>query len=205
MNSNLLKSRAFSLVELLAVIAILAILAGASTKFFDSARSSGISTSTAQVGGALSMARDMAVAANRRVRFVIVTDSAENPSEWRLRKYGILQQNSLDPSSDDWQLSAPLMQLPTGVFFGKNEKSVAGSVTGGQMLDRTAVASLQGKNISYSYIEFLPSGGANNASGANIFAIMGRSSSDGQVINSQNAAYVGVAQHTGRVRIEKPE
>jgi Tfp pilus assembly protein FimT len=193
---------AFSLVELLTVMGILALLAGAGTAVFTDMRSTGISGSTAQVGGALSMARDQAVAANRRVRFVIVTADSQNPQDWKLRKYGMLQQKGLDPTANDWELVGPLSQLPNGVYFGKNEKD--GSSVGSQMLERKANTTLQGKPVAYSYIEFLPNGAANDVSGSNIFSIAGRASADHEVINSSNVARVGVAQHTGRVRIERP-
>ena len=194
---------AFSLIELLTVIGILAILAGAGTAVFTDMRSSGVSSSTAQVGGVLSMARDQAVAANRRVRFVIVTADTQNPEDWRLRRSGLLQQKGLNPSANDWEPTGPLSQLPNGVFFGKNEKD--GASVGSQMLDRKSTANIQGKNISYSYIEFLPNGAANDVSGSNIFSIAGlANAASQQVINPENVARLGVTQHTGRVRIERP-
>lgn len=191
----------FSLIELLAVIAILAVLAGAMVAAFGPGQQ-GLQTSMTQVASTASLARDLAVTSNRRVRFVIVDGSAANPDGWRWQRYGILKQAGLDPDSSPWEVAAPFSQLTGGVYFGKNEQSSLGA---GQMVDRTASGLIQGKAVTYSYVEFLPTGAAETVSGANIFSLARKADANGTALNAANIPHIGISQHTGRVRVEWPQ
>lgn len=191
---------AFSLVELLSVIAILAVLASAAVATMGAGQSA-VKTSVTQVASTASLARDLAITSNRRVRFAIIDGSETNPEAWRWQRYGVLKQQGLDPNASDWEMAAAFTQLPAGASFGRNEQSAG---TDGQMVERTAVGTIQGKSVTYAYVEFLPNGAADTVSGANIFSLRGRSAEGGSV-DASRITHVGISQHTGRVRVERPQ
>jgi hypothetical protein len=136
------------------------------------------------------------------VRFAIIGGNASNPESWRWQRYGVLKQQGLDPNGSDWEVAAPFTQLPAGVYFGKDERA-AGSA--GQMVERTANGTIQGKAVTYSYVEFLPNGTTETVSGANIFSLANQPAAASGNVNLARTSHVGVSQHTGRVRVERPQ
>jgi prepilin-type N-terminal cleavage/methylation domain-containing protein len=186
---------AFSLVELLMVMAIVAVLSGATAMMFSDGKALGIRTSSAQVSSTLSMARDLAVTSNRRTRFVVVTENASNPGDLRRKSFGVLQYDG----SQFVPVSA-WMQLPAGVYFTEDQKNEA---TGQGIFDFRDQVMLRGNSVEYAYIEFLPSGGTKGSSGENIFSLAAGTAPDQILAGKQDYARLGVAQHTGRVKVER--
>jgi hypothetical protein len=145
----------------------------------------------------LSMARDLAVTSNRATRFIVVSEQATNPGDSRLRSYGVLQ---YDMSLAQFVLASPLKQLPTGVYFSEDRGSEA---AGRGIFDSRGQIAIRGGQVDYAYIEFQPTGGTKTSSGANIFSLAGGASADALLPNAVDYARLGVAQHTGRVRVER--
>lgn len=189
--------RAFSLVELLTVMAIVALLSGATAMVFSDGRSLGIQTSAAQVSSTLSMARDLAVTTNRRTRFMIVTEAATNPLDQQRKSYAVLQ---YDETLGQFVPVSPLKALPAGVLFAGDQENEA---IGQGIFDSRAQVVMRGASVDYAYIEFLPSGGTSGNSAANIFSITQGVSADQGPTHQANYARLGVAQHTGRVKVER--
>lgn len=189
--------RAFSLVELLTVMALVALLSGATAMMFSGGRSTGITTSAVQISSALAMARDLAVTSNRRTRFIIVDEADGNPAALRRKSYGILQ---FDSASSQWALVHPLEHLPTGVVFGEDPENEA---AGRGVFDFRDQTTLRGGVVEYVYLEFLPAGGTTANSGANIFSLVGDAGPDQPAPATMDYARLGVAQHTGRVKVER--
>lgn len=186
---------AFSLIELLAVMAIVAVLSGATAMMFSDGKSLGIRTSSAQVSSTLSMARDLAVTSNRRTRFVVLTESASNPGELRRKSFGVLQYDGVQfvPVSA-WK------QLPEGVYFAEDQKNEA---AGQGIFEFRDHVPWRGTSVEYAYIEFLPSGGTKGTSGENIFSLAAGTTGEHILSEKQDYARLGVAQHTGRVKVER--
>jgi type II secretory pathway pseudopilin PulG len=189
--------RAFSLVELLAVTALVALLSGATAMMFTNGRSAGLQTSAAEISGALTMARDLAVTSNRRTRFIIVSGADDNPGTMRLKSYCILQ---YDPAQAAFATVFPLKHLPAGVYFDEDQENEA---AGRGVFDFRDRINLRGTGVDYAYVEFLPAGGTTAASGANIFSLVAGSAAGEPLPGAKDYVRLGVAQHTGRVKVER--
>lgn len=190
-------SRAFSLIELLTVTALVALLSGATAMMFSGGRSVGIKTSAAQISSTLSMARDLAVTSNRRTRFIIVTGGDGDLGTMRLKSYGVLQ---YDSATSRYVMAFPLKQLPAGVFFDEDQENEA---AGRGIFDSLDKVEVRGGEVDYAYVEFLPVGGTSATSGANIFSLVGGNAPGQPDPNAKDYARLGVAQHTGRVKVER--
>jgi|GEM_PF-4899733 prepilin-type N-terminal cleavage/methylation domain-containing protein len=187
--------RAFSLVELLTVMAIVAILSGATAMMFSDGRALGIRTSSALVSSTLSMARDLAVTSNRRTRFVVVTENAANPDEMRRKSFAVLQ---YDDTEGRFVVVSAFKQLPAGVYFSEDRTN---EVAGQGIFNFRDQVLFRGNPVEYAFIEFLPSGGTKGTSGENIFSIEAGAGQGGET--RADYARLGVAQHTGRVKVER--
>jgi prepilin-type N-terminal cleavage/methylation domain-containing protein len=188
---------AFSLIELLAVMAIVAVLSGATAMMFSDGKSLGIRSSSALVSSTLSMARDLAVTSNRRTRFAVVTENTANPGELRRKSYGVLQ---YDDKSGEFVVVSALKQLPAGVYFSEDPENEA---TGQGIFGSRDHTPLRGTSVEYAFIEFLPSGGTQGTSGENIFSLEAGTGADQTLSEKSDYARLGVAQHTGRVKVER--
>ncbi len=173
----------FSLIELLAVIAIIALVTTLGVSAFSRrGQNAGVSTVAATVSGAVSAARQLAITKNCRTRFFIVTDAPETAEDWKLHRYGILRvpEDTADVDENGnvaFELACRMDDLPTGVYFRRNTHSDEDASSGGHSMFDATVA---GKQISYAYIEFLPSGSTSqkSSSTANIFEITRAPSAD---------------------------
>lgn len=131
-NRHLGRLGGFTLVELLAVVAIMGILAGVAAVSLRGLRSPALASSANQVASAMKMTRQMAVASGRKMLMVFPSNtSANNLGAVPLRSYAIFEQ--LDPGFEtreppaythpetanqpvflartDWR------KLPEGIFF----------------------------------------------------------------------------------------
>jgi len=107
----------FSLVELLAVIAIMAVLGAAVAPAFHSIGSAGkLSTGTAAVSSGLAIARNQAIATRRLTRFVVPSDWSDTPSA-NFRKFSIWQFEPDQGAAGAWVQVSKWENLPEGVVF----------------------------------------------------------------------------------------
>jgi prepilin-type N-terminal cleavage/methylation domain-containing protein len=201
----------FSLVELLAVIAIIVVMVGMGAYIFsgNSSFAAALSTSTSQMAGAIEGARQLAITSNCRTRFAVLTNSTSNKDEWRLHSYVILKE---DPGSSLSSLTGqptfavvtPIEQLRSGIYVQRDTSLELPKDTR-QMLERTATCTVQNVPAAeYAYIEFLPTGAATTTTGENIFVVERAVEPGVSLPNNHNFARIGVTQHTGRVRVERP-
>lgn len=199
----------FSLVELMVVIAIIALVAALGVGAFNSSgKNIAVPTAAATVSNAVSAARQLAITKNCRTRFIIVTESGDR-SEWKLHRYGVLR---VKPDTVDlggtveWELVGRMDDLPTGVYFREDTHDENDVGPGGtSMFAREENASIAGKSVKYAYIEFLPSGGTSEPTASNIFEVTRAPSADDDIPDNKNYVRIGVAKATGRVKFERPD
>lgn len=165
-----------------------------------------LSSSSSQVSNNVSGARQLAVSNNCRTRFIVLTNNAENKEDWRLRTYGVLkeQPSAVVGGAPQFALVTQLDRLPTGIYFQRDYRDTEAAQST-QMIDRIATTRVQDvSNAEYAYIEFLPTGGTSSTGRENIFLIERGTDPGVSLPNDPNYSRLGVAQHTGRVRIERP-
>ena len=105
----------FTLVELLSVVAIMAIVMGALGYSLSNMGGPATQVAAAQVASGMSLARQYAVAKNLETRFVIFNGSPGNglpPESWRY--WSIIQTNR---GSNNWTMLKEWEKLPAGVVF----------------------------------------------------------------------------------------
>jgi prepilin-type N-terminal cleavage/methylation domain-containing protein len=200
--------RGFSLVELIVVIAIIAILAviGASVL---SGSNVTISSAATQVSASIAGARQLAISKNCRTRFIIVTNKQTNRADWRLNRYAVLRvpENYADTTGTSAFVQVTeLAELGSGVYFRDNIHKDANVTAPKSMLDPTYVDTtrVNGEDIEYAYIEFLPTGQTARTSTENIFEIEKAPTADISPPNNMNYVRIGVSQYTGRVKFQRP-
>ncbi len=198
---------AFSLIELLTVIAIIGVLVGVGAFAFQgSGHSTAVSASAAQISTILSGARQLAVSSNRKTRFIIITNSPANPEDWRLRRYAVIQEISGTNSSKPiFRIVTPLEQLRPGVFFQRDRADARDRETSKTLFEEPDSMGIQNvAQAEYAFIEFLPTGATSTPSAENIFVVERAVEPGVSLSNNQLYARIGVAQHTGRVKVERP-
>ncbi|RYD66698.1 MAG: prepilin-type N-terminal cleavage/methylation domain-containing protein [Verrucomicrobiaceae bacterium] len=212
----------FSLIEMVVVVGIIAVIAAIGmTAFSGGGPGVLLSTSTAQVSSMLSGARQLAVSQNCRTRFYILLNEDPNKPEWRLRGYGILKEELgvSDGSKGVFVPATGLNLLREGIYFQRElpEEGETDPVDPGTepesgeerkpVLDRTPeLMSFQNiDGVKYAFIEFLPTGGTETASAYNILRLERGLEPGVSMPNQTNYVRIGVAKHTGRVKIERPE
>lgn len=109
--------RAFTLVELLSVVAIMAIIMGALGYSISNMGGPSTQVAAAQVASGLSLARQYAVAKNLETRFIIcnlqgATGPGLPPESWRY--WTVIQTNR---GSNNWTMLKEWEKLPGGVVF----------------------------------------------------------------------------------------
>ncbi len=174
-----------------------------------------LSTSTTQVSNMISGARQLAVSQNCRTRFYILLNEDPNKPEWRLRGYGILKQELgvTDNGEPYFRPASGLNLLREGIYFQRDlpvdgqDNDSEPLPEGQQLLDRKpGEMSFQNVNkVRYAYIEFLPTGGTTTPSAGNIVRLERGLEPGVPMPNQTDYARIGVAQHTGRVKVERPE
>jgi prepilin-type N-terminal cleavage/methylation domain-containing protein len=122
-------SPGFTLVELLMVVAIMAIIFGLLAVSITQTRGPAVQVAAGQVASGLGLARQIAIAKNTRTRFVIAHTNAVGLPEEPFRYWTVL---SYDGSSNPprWLMEKEWEQLPQGVVFlniaGSSYSTIAG-------------------------------------------------------------------------------
>ncbi len=106
------KRCAFSLIELLVVVAIISIMAGLLTLGLQGVRAPAVQGAASQVTSGLSLARQVAITKNTKAALFIANDSANGHIPFRHWSVGYL-----DKSSGTWTLSKKWEPLPEGAVF----------------------------------------------------------------------------------------
>lgn len=208
--------RGFSLVELLSVMAIVALTASLAVPAISSlGKSSELSSGARMVSNMLTSARTEAITQRAVTRMAIATDWPGD-ADARYRKMSIWRQ---DPSAtNSWQQIGPWMQLPQSVTFEPGSPNyVPGSVPANYLLggtQNTFTASVRGATVTMKYAEFLPSGAVRPlATGSEIWLTVASGKLDGQsllytVATSSGApvnwAKISANTLTGRLRVSQP-
>jgi hypothetical protein len=197
---------------LLAVIAIIVILAAIGATVLRGS-TVGVSSSASQVSNSISSARQLAITKNCRTRFIVVTDSTANREEWRLKRYAVLRipENMADTTTKTVFVQASEFgELGTGIFFRDNVHTDNGLPPATSMFKPTTQrdkTQINGEEVEYAYIEFLPNGTTSRVSNENIFEIEKAPSYNTPPNPSnpnKNYVRIGVAQYTGRVKYQRP-
>ena len=103
---------AFSLVELLVVVAIISIMAGLLTLGLQGVRAPAIRGAASQVTSGLSLARQVAITKNTKAALFIANDTGNGRIPYRHWSVGYL-----DKSSGNWTLAKKWDPLPEGAVF----------------------------------------------------------------------------------------
>ena len=221
--------RAFSLVELVAVVSIMTLLAGLGMPAVKGLTGSGsLSSGTRQFAGWLTLARSEAISRHTRVRFAVARDWT-GKEDARLRKVSLWAWN---PEVEQYLPLTKWEELPIGVviepslpgYIGDAEYARADndSVRGECVLDESFqsqaefIAGTDKEPITARFIEFLPSGSVRIPGGtkrnAIFVATQGFTNPDGSLSYTSRAessrpatwAQVNVDTLTGRVRVYQP-
>jgi type II secretory pathway pseudopilin PulG len=195
---------------MIVVVAIIAVLATMGMYAFNSGNQSLLMTTAAsQVLNTISAARQLSATTNAKTRFAILLDENPNKDEWRLRGYFILREElglAVEAGQPYFSLASPVELLKTGVYFAPDRAEEEKQGEANQMINRTDVVNVQGvAGARYAYIEFNPTGAASHSTRTNIFRIERGLGPGEPMPNSPNFARIGVAQHTGRVKMERSE
>jgi len=142
-------SAAFSLIELLVVIGIIAIMATAGVVALGGGSKSVQSAATA-ASSVFSMARTEAILRRVPVRVIVDTSyNAAKPDDY-LRRIAVVAKKE---DTTDWEPISQWMRLPANAFFNPDvsKRYGSGSMTG-----------VGGNGTSFAYFEFLPNGQASS-------------------------------------------
>jgi prepilin-type N-terminal cleavage/methylation domain-containing protein len=122
-------SSGFTLVELLSVVAIMAIIFGLLAVSITQTRGPAVQVAAGQVASGLGLARQIAIAKNTRTRFVISHTNAPGMPDEPFRYWTVL---SYDDSSSPprWLMEKEWEPLPQGVVFLNIAGASYGTITG---------------------------------------------------------------------------
>ena len=118
-----LRFAAFTLVELLAVVAIMAIVMGILGVSLRNMQGPSTGVAAAQVASGLSLARQIAISKNTETRFVVygsptgATGAGLPPESWRYWTVISSNKNIANPADNIWVMEKEWEKLPEGVVF----------------------------------------------------------------------------------------
>lgn len=208
-------TRGFSLTELLATMAIVAILTGLVIPAFRGVTATSISAGVQRVNDMLSQARSEAIVRQAPCRVAIVTKWDGNP---RALYRAITLWKANPQSSTGWEQITSWNYLPEGSVFDPNEPSAGptyNSSTPDYLFDssltNTFTQTVQGEQVEMRYIEFLPSGaartgGAPDASNLWVRVAEGVNAGTSIEVRDNSSAYADVVTDglIGRVKTYRP-
>jgi prepilin-type N-terminal cleavage/methylation domain-containing protein len=221
---------AFSLVELITVMAVISILAGISLPAVKGlSGSNGLNSGTRKLADWMNLARSEAIARHTRVRFAVAREweRAADGEEGRLRKISLW---AWDAEAEHYLPLTAWEDLPTGVIlepelpdyikassYAKADRaSVRGECVLDERFDQAEFDAGTGRGaVTARFIEFLPSGSMRIPGGvtrqAIFVATQGFSNADGSLTYTSRAgaapaawAQINVDSLTGRVRVHRP-
>jgi len=138
------RARGFTLVELLSVVAIMAIVMGVLGLSLRNMQGPSTQIAAAQVASGLSLARQIAISKNADTRFVIYgsrtgfTGPGLPPESWRYWTVAVTNKNILNPAANIWIMQKEWEKLPEGVVF----LDIASGLSYRTMAENTIGASL---------------------------------------------------------------
>jgi prepilin-type N-terminal cleavage/methylation domain-containing protein len=110
--------RAFTLVELLAVVAIMAIVMGILAMSLSQGQSRGVQMAAAQVASGMGVARQTAITRNTDALFIIAPERGVSPADFfptePFRYWAVVYSNR---GQDTWTLATDWTELPVGTLF----------------------------------------------------------------------------------------
>lgn len=199
-------SRAFSLVELLAVICITLVMAGMVVPAMSGlTRANELNNASRLVSNMLSVARTEAVTKRTKTRFAVVRDWQGKP-EANFRKMSIWKQ---DLDKNAWVQITRWEEIPVGVKFDTNSSSYAPAAIADHLLSDSGsnsfTAVVNGQNVDLQYAEFFPNGGAfmPNMTGFDIWLALTPATPVASG-NPVNWAKITASTLTGRLKIDRP-
>jgi prepilin-type N-terminal cleavage/methylation domain-containing protein len=114
--SSVVRSSAFSLVELLVVMAIIGMMVGLSALAVQGMRAPAVQHAADQVTSGLSLARQVAITKNTYAALLIANQTnAGFPTNGPYRHWSVVYSNK--SSSGNWTIAKDWEELPTGAFF----------------------------------------------------------------------------------------
>jgi prepilin-type N-terminal cleavage/methylation domain-containing protein len=205
-NGRHARGAGFSLLEMLVVVAVIAILISASVGIFNSqATRPSLTRVGNELVGALTFAQQQAITRNTASAFLVVTKPTDEDSR---RLYTTLR---LDPDSQTWTPVIEWKTLPSDVFFDSTNSTFftnAPSVT-----PALPTLSYKGRSFSpasgdYVYQVIQPSGLPYEVSSALklrlIRGVMDTNSGSVTRLETNNFFDVVMSETTGRIGIERP-
>ena len=219
--SSVVKSSAFSLVELLVVMAIIGMMVGISALAVSGMRAPAVQHAADQVMSGLSLARQIAITKNTYAALLIATNTSSGfPSE-PYRYWSVVYSNR---SSTDWKFAKDWEALPNGAFFLDTRGQSGGSyapIGGNPLADDYSVGSFQptifatetftinGTAISGATIpciQFKSDGTKASGGGEAIRIAQGSVQGGNATLTSLNQYYVVETDiRTGRIRMRAPD
>ncbi|MCB1230530.1 MAG: prepilin-type N-terminal cleavage/methylation domain-containing protein [Verrucomicrobiae bacterium] len=200
---------AYSLIELLLVISVLAVVMGMVVASLGSLRSTSLSTATRQFADFLNLCRSQAIARHTAVRVGIV-EQGENPDD-QYRRYSAWAWNKRSREFEQvegWKrlpmdlVFAP--RLPPEVKASSYAERDASAVRGDYWFDRGGSRPSENAD-TIRFVEFSPAGRASLKDGdlRNVVLVM-RGGEAGSVERSTNWSQFNIDTLTGRVRVYRP-
>ena len=111
---------AFSLVELLVVVAIIAIMMGILGLSIQGMRTPALQTAAAQVASGLSLARQLAITKNTMATFIIATNTGPGLPDEPFRAWAVAYWDKTNNSGNGtWVLEKDWEKLPEGAVFAQ--------------------------------------------------------------------------------------
>lgn len=197
--------RAFSLIELLAVICITLIMAGVMVPAMSGmTRANELNNASRLVSNMLTVARTEAVTKRTKTRFAVVREWQDQPTA-NLRKMSIWK---LDSDQNTWVQMTRWEEVPQGIKFDTNSTSYTPSVASDHLMSTSATNSfstvVNGKNVDLQYAEFFPNGGAfmPNMAGFDIWLAL--TADPASSSSPANWAKISASTLTGRIKIDRP-
>jgi prepilin-type N-terminal cleavage/methylation domain-containing protein len=208
------KTAAFSLVELLVVVAIIAIMMGILGLSIQGFSSSSLQTAASQVSSGLSLARQIAITKNTRTAFVFATNTNGSGMPPEPYKYWSVIASNRD--TGNWDRVKDWESLPEGVVFLQGlhlASSPAYSPLNANPMPNTPAGTpfnptdfFLPVQTNFQGLPFTPMGSSTNTHNG-IRLAQGSVTPDGQVIlrNTNNFYFVETGGFSGRIRVRSLE